>query len=100
MKVRILHIFIAILFILVIFSQECTAETLNVQGTLINDPLTTNVVDSTIGNQIEEWGENGTGQTIDNSGTTSSHDLGVGSTILNAIGTVIRMDNSNHTIYN
>ena len=100
MKVRILHIFIAILFILVIFSQECTAETLDLQGVTVNDPLTTNVVDSNIGNQIEEWGQNGTGETIDKDGNASSHELEGGNSFFDAIGTVIRMDNSNHTIYN
>ena len=55
MKVRILHIFIAVLLILVIFSSKCFA-TLNVQGVEVEDPLTTDVVDNSIENQVDEWG--------------------------------------------
>ena len=88
MKVRILHIFIAVLLILVIFSSKCFA-TLNVQGVEVEDPLTTDVVDNSIENQVDEWGENGTGQTIANSGETSSHELENSNSILDTIATVL-----------
>ena len=70
MKSRILHIIAIILIMLTLFSTYSSA--FNVQ---YEDPLTTDVAGNDIGNQVQQWGEEGKGDTTSNSGTTNSHEL-------------------------
>lgn len=84
MKVKILQVFIAILFISVIFSMQTMAA-----DTVPEDPFSQDVVDENVGNQVQEWGENGTGQTITNDGETNSYELENTPSVLDAIFTVV-----------
>lgn len=88
MKSRILHIIAIILIMLTLFSTYSSA--FNVQ---YEDPLTTDVAGNDIGNQVQQWGEEGKGDTTSNSGTTNSHELSmidvVGDTIVSILGSIV-----------
>lgn len=82
MKAKIIQTFLIIFAILFVFSRVAYASATN--------PLSTDVADGDrIGNQIEEWGEEGTGQTVPNSGEEQSYDLTPSQSILDALITVI-----------
>lgn len=84
MKLKILQIFIAILFISVIFSMQTMAA-----DTVPEDPFSQDVVDENVGNQVLEWGENGTGQTITNDGKTNSYELESTPSFFDALFTIL-----------
>ena len=84
MKLKILQIFIAILFISVIFSMQTMAT-----ETVPEDPFSQDVVDENVGNQVLEWGENGTGQTITNDGQTNSYELESTPSFFDALFTIL-----------
>ena len=88
MKSRILHIIAIILIMLTLFSTYSSA--FNVQ---YEDPLTTDGAGNDIGNQVQQWGEEGKGDTTSNSGTTNSHELSmidvVGDTIVSILGSIV-----------
>ena len=84
MKLKILQIFIAVLFISVIFSMQTMAA-----DTVPEDPFSQDVVDENVGNQVLEWGENGTGQTITNDGKTNSYELESTPSFFDALFTIL-----------
>lgn len=84
MKLKILQIFIAVLFISVIFSMQTMAT-----DTVPEDPFSQDVVDENVGNQVLEWGENGTGQTITNDGQTNSYELESTPSFFDALFTIL-----------
>lgn len=84
MKLKILQIFIAVLFISVIFSMQTMAA-----DTVPEDPFSQDVVDENVGNQVLEWGENGTGQTITKDGKTNSYELESTPSFFDALFTIL-----------
>ena len=84
MKLKILQIFITVLFISVIFSMQTMAA-----DTVPEDPFSQDVVDENVGNQVLEWGENGTGQTITNDGKTNSYELESTPSFFDALFTIL-----------
>lgn len=84
MKSRILHIVAIIIIMLIVFSTYSNA--FNAQ---YEDPLTTDVAGNNLGNQIQQWGEEGTGDTTSNSGTTNSHELSGSNIVLDTLVAIV-----------
>ena len=84
MKRIILQIVAITLTMLTLFTTYSNA--FNVQ---YEDPLTTDVAGNNIGNQVQQWGEEGTADTTSNSGTTNSHELSFLQIIIDTIVAVL-----------